>query len=113
MYMVFPCVSAGKESTCNVGDLCSTLGWEDSLKKGKATHSSIVAWRIPWTVKATHSSILAWRIPRTVEFIGSQKAGHTWVTFTFTYEYRQTSLFFFFFPIFAALGLCGGVQGLL
>ena len=25
------------------------LGWEDSLKKGMATHSSIVAWRIPWT----------------------------------------------------------------
>ena len=26
------------------------LGWEDPLKKGKATHSSILAWRIPWTV---------------------------------------------------------------
>ena len=26
------------------------LGWEDPLKKGKATHSSIVAWRIPWTI---------------------------------------------------------------
>ena len=26
------------------------LGWEDHLKKGKATHSSILAWRIPWTV---------------------------------------------------------------
>ena len=25
-------------------------GWEDPLKKGKATHSSIQAWRIPWTV---------------------------------------------------------------
>ena len=25
------------------------LGWEDSLEKGKATHSSILAWRIPWT----------------------------------------------------------------
>ena len=25
------------------------LGWEDPLKKGMATHSSIVAWRIPWT----------------------------------------------------------------
>ena len=25
------------------------LGWEDSLKKGKATHSSILAWRIPWS----------------------------------------------------------------
>ena len=27
-----------------------SLGWEDPLEKGKATHSSIVAWRIPWTV---------------------------------------------------------------
>ena len=27
-----------------------SLGWEDSLEKGKATHSSILAWRIPWTV---------------------------------------------------------------
>ena len=26
------------------------LGWDDPLEKGKATHSSILAWRIPWTV---------------------------------------------------------------
>ena len=26
------------------------LGWEDPPEKGKATHSSILAWRIPWTV---------------------------------------------------------------
>ena len=26
------------------------LGWEDALEKGKATHSSVLAWRIPWTV---------------------------------------------------------------
>ena len=26
------------------------LGWEDPLEKGKVTHSSILAWRIPWTV---------------------------------------------------------------
>jgi len=25
------------------------LGWEDPLEKGKATHSSILAWEIPWT----------------------------------------------------------------
>ena len=29
--------------------VCS-LGWEDPLEKEKATHSSILAWRIPWTV---------------------------------------------------------------
>ena len=84
------CITAGKESTCNVGDSSSipglgrsagegigyplqsswaalvvslvknppvlqktrvqSLGWEDLLEKGKATHSSILAWRIPWTV---------------------------------------------------------------
>ena len=27
-----------------------SLGWEDPLDKGKATHSSILAWRIPWTL---------------------------------------------------------------
>ena len=28
-----------------------SLGWEDPLEKGKATHSSILAWRIPWTLQ--------------------------------------------------------------
>ena len=27
-----------------------SLGWEDPLEKGMATHSSILAWRIPWTI---------------------------------------------------------------
>ena len=36
----------GKESAHRAGD----LGWEDPLEKGTATHSSILAWRIPWTV---------------------------------------------------------------
>ena len=42
-----------------------SLGWEDPLEKGKATHSSILAWRIPWTVWST----------------GSQRVGHDWTTF--------------------------------
>ena len=29
-----------------------SLGWEDLLEKGKDTHSSILAWRIPWTEEA-------------------------------------------------------------
>ena len=41
--------SAGKEFVCNVRDLGSILGWEDPLEKGTGTHSSILAWRIPWT----------------------------------------------------------------
>ena len=46
----FPYGSAGKESFCNVGDWVQSLGWEDPLEKGKATHSSILAWRFPWNV---------------------------------------------------------------
>ena len=42
-----------------------SLGWEDPLEKGKATHSSIVAWRIPWTVYSP------W----------DHRVGHDWVTF--------------------------------
>ena len=42
--------SAGEESACKAGDLGSIPGLEDPLEKGKATHSSILAWRIPWPV---------------------------------------------------------------
>ena len=45
-----------------------SLGWEDPLEKEKATHSSILAWRIPWTIQS----------------MGSQKARHNWATFTHT-----------------------------
>ena len=31
------------------------LGWEDSLENGQATHSSILAWRIPWTLQSMGS----------------------------------------------------------
>ena len=41
--MGFPGGSNGKEYASNVGD----LGWEDPLEEGVATHSSIIAWRIP------------------------------------------------------------------
>ena len=40
--------SDSKELACNVGDPGSIPGKEDPLEKGKATHSSILAWRIPW-----------------------------------------------------------------
>ena len=44
----FPGGSDGKESTCSARDLVQSLGWEDPLEEGMATHSSILAWRIPW-----------------------------------------------------------------
>ena len=37
------------QSACNVGDPGLSLGWEDLLEMGMATHSSILARRIPWT----------------------------------------------------------------
>ena len=37
-----------KNSPDNVGEL-RDMGWEDPLEKGMATHSSTLAWRIPWT----------------------------------------------------------------
>ena len=41
--------SAGKESACNVGDLGSIPGLGRSPGEGKGNHSSMPAWRIPWT----------------------------------------------------------------
>ena len=41
------------------------LGWEDPLEKGKATHSSILAWRIPWTEE-----------PARLQSMGLPRVGH-------------------------------------
>ena len=52
---------SGRESACNVGD----LGWEDPLEESMATHSSILAWRIPRTEE-----------PGGLQFMGSQRVGY-------------------------------------
>ena len=46
-----------------------SLVWEDPLEKGMATHPSILAWRIPWTVK-----------PWGLQSMRSQRVGHDWTT---------------------------------
>ena len=46
-----------------------SLGWEDPLEKEMVTHSSILAWRIPWMEK-----------PGRLQSMGSQRVGHDWVT---------------------------------
>ena len=51
-----------------------SLGWKDPLEKGRATHSSILAWRIPWRKE-----------PWGYKSMGLQRARHDWVTFTFTF----------------------------
>ena len=38
-----------KNPPANAGDLVRSLDWEDSLEKEMATHSSVLAWRNPWT----------------------------------------------------------------
>ena len=43
--------SVVKNPPVNEGDMVQSLGQEDPLEKGMATHSSILAWEIPWTEK--------------------------------------------------------------
>ena len=50
------------------------LGWEGPLEEAMATHSSIFAWKIPWTEEAGR-----------LQSIGLQRVGHIWVT-----EYMHT-----------------------
>ena len=45
--LCFPGGSDSEESACNEGDWVRSLGWEGPLEEGMATHSSILAWRIP------------------------------------------------------------------
>ena len=42
-----------------------SLGWEDPLEKGMATHSSILVWRVPWTEE-----------PGRLQSMGSQRVGY-------------------------------------
>ena len=57
--------------------MCETwvqsLGWEDPLEEGVATHSSVLAWRIPWTEE-----------PGGLQSTGSQRVVHDGATFTYT-----------------------------
>ena len=58
-----------------------SLGWEDLLEKEMATHSSTLAWKIPWTEE-----------PGGLQSTGLQSIGHNWTT--------SLSFFFSFFPSF-------------
>ena len=54
-----------KASAYNAGNPGSIPGWEDPLQKEMATHSSTLAWKIPWTEK-----------PGRLQSMGSQRVGH-------------------------------------
>ena len=57
----------GKETHLPKETQVGSLGWGDPLKKGTATHASILAWRIPWTEE-----------PSRLQSIGLRRAGHDW-----------------------------------
>ena len=63
-----------------------SLGWEDPLEKEMATHSSTLAWRIPWREK-----------PGRLQSMGSQRVGHNWATSLslFTFNVSRSLLHFF------------------
>ena len=64
--------SDGKEPACNAGDLGLIPGLRRSLEKEVATHSSILAWRIPWTEE-----------PDGLQSMGLQRVRHNCATNTF------------------------------
>ena len=80
-------IAVGKESACKAGHLGSIPGSGRSLEKEMATHSSILAWRIPWTEE-----------PRRLQFMGSQTVGHDLATkpppTIFTRICEKTSIYF-------------------
>ena len=70
--LFFGCPQAAlvvKNSHTNDGDAGSIPGWEDSLEKDVATHSSVLAWRIPWAED-----------PGSLQSTGWQRVGHNWAT---------------------------------
>ena len=78
MYTVNKCISKGgygsavKNSPANAGDTeawVQSLDQEDTLEKEVAAHSSIPAWKAPWTEE-----------PGGLQCMGSQWAGHDWAT---------------------------------
>ena len=77
-----------KNLSTNVG--VWSLGQEDPLEEGMATHSNILAWRIPWTEE-----------PAGLQFMGSQKVRHVWAdTCTNTHTYVLGAFFFAYFSSF-------------
>ena len=74
LWVGFPGGAVVKNPPANTGDRRGTvpsLGQEDPLEEGMATHCTILAWKIPWTEE-----------PGRRQFIGSPRAGHDLATKT-------------------------------
>ena len=72
----FPCGSDGKESAHSAVDQgVWSLSWEDPVEEGIATHSSILAWRIPWTEE-----------PGRLQSMGLQRVRHDWSDLAHTHR---------------------------
>ena len=65
--MGFPVAQSVKNLPAVQETWVRSLGWEDPLEEGMATHSSTLAWRIPWTEE-----------PGGLQSMGSQRVGHEW-----------------------------------
>ena len=85
VYVGPPWWQSGKDSPCQCGRWLWSLGWEVPLEKEMATHSSILAWEIPWTEE--HGGLQS-----------SVAKSHTWLkwlsmhthTHTHTYIHKHT-----------------------
>ena len=97
-----------KKSACNAGD----LGWEDPLEKGKSTHSSILAWRIPWTivhgVTKSQTQLSDFHFPlsvRSIPFLSFIEPIFAWNVPWVSLIFLKRSLVFLilFFPLFLCI----------
>ena len=114
MIQIFPVTQKIKNLLAMQGTRVQSLGQEDPLEKGMAIHSSILAWRIPWTEGpgglqsvrsqrvghdwATNTTLLPTPVflpeefqewteePGRLQPMGSQRVRHNWATFTFLLE---------------------------
>ena len=81
----FPGGASGKEPTCqcrwHLETWVPSLGWEDLLEEGMATHHSILAWKIPWTEE-----------PGGLQSIASQRVRHDWSNLAHTHTENSNGI---------------------
>ena len=72
-----------------------SLGGEDPLEKGMATHSNILAWRTPWTEESGG-----------LQTTGSKRVGHDWLSYTFSFHFAMVLSNHEFNSLHGELSLC-------